>query len=262
MLVDWRFAEYDRTRYAALANDPVWAGVDVLVTAGTPLTHILRQAMPTIPIVTGVGDPAGSGFAISLDSPGFNITGLSWELREKARKQIGLLLEMVPTVRTLLILRSERYGDISELNACLVEVSGEHGLAAEIQTAESFAEIESALESFAGPLTCAAIIYANGAFQFDESSLARVAIRHGIAAIGDVRRAAEAGCLLSYGTRHADQARSFASFVDRILRGENPAQMAFELPDLSEFIVNRATAASLGLTLSPQLLHRADAAIG
>ena len=262
LLIEWRFAEYDRTQYAPLANDPVWAGVEVLVTAGTPLTHVLRQAMPSIPIVTGVGDPVGSGFAISLESPGFNITGLSWALREKARKQIGLLVEMVPTVRTLLVLRSERYGDIPELNACLEEVSAEHELTAVVRTAESFAEIESALESFAGPLTCAAFIYANGAFQFDELTMARVAIRHGITAIGDARRAAEAGCLMSYGTRHADQARSFASFVDQILRGKNPAQMAFELPDLSEFIVNRATAASLGLALSPALLHRADSVIG
>ncbi len=262
LLIEWRFAEYDRTQYAVLANDPVWAGADVLVTAGTPLTHILRQAMPTTPIITGVGDPVSSGFARSVECPGANITGLSWALREKARKQIGVLIEMAPTVRTLLVLRSERYGDISELNACLVGVAGEHGLAAEIRTAESFAGIESALESFAGEVTCAAIIYAHGAFQFDESAMARVAIRQGIAAIGDERRAAEAGCLMSYGTRHANQARSFASFVDRILRGENPAQMAFELPDQSEFIINRATAAALRLVLSPDLLHRADAVIG
>lgn len=262
LFVEWRFAELDRMQYAVLANDPVWLRVDVLVTGGTPLTHVLRQAMPTIPIVTGVGDPVGSGFAMSLERPGSNVTGLTWALREKARKQIGLLVEMVSTVRTLLVLRSQRYGDISELNALLVEVSGEHGLTTEIRTAESFAEIESALESFAGTLTCAALIYANGAFQFDESTMARVAIRHGIVAIGDARPAAEAGCLMSYGTHHASQARSFASFVNRILCGGNPAQMPFELPAHSEFIVNRATAAKLGLALSPDLLHRADGVIG
>ena len=262
LLIDWRFAEYDRARYAPLAGDPAWEGVDVLVTAGTPLTHALRQAMPSTPIVTGVGDPVGSGFATSLESPGLNITGLSWALREKARKQIGLLVEMVPTVRTLLILRSQRYGDIAELNACLEEVSGEHGLKAEVRTAESIAEIESALEDHAGPMTAAAIIHGHGAFQFDESALARAAIRHGIAAIGDERRAAEAGCLMSYGMRHADQARSFASLVDRVLRGESASRIPFELPELSEFIVNRATAASLGLALSSDLLHRADAVIG
>jgi putative ABC transport system substrate-binding protein len=169
---------------------------------------------------------------------------------------------MVPTVRALLVLRSQRYGDIPELNACLEETSGEHELIAEVRTAESLAEIESALESLAGLMTGAAIIDGHGAFQFDESTMARAAIRHGIAAIGDERRAAEAGCLMSYGTHHADQAQSFASLIDRVLRGENPAQMPFELPEHSEFIVNRATAASLGLALSPALLHRADAVIG
>ena len=262
LLIEWRFAEYDRTRYAPLAGDPAWADVDVLVTAGTPLTHALRKAMPSMPIVTGVGDPVGSGFATSLESPGLDITGLSWALREKARTQIGLLVEMVPTVRTLLILRSQRYGDIAELNTCLEEVSREHELAAVIRTVESVAEIERALESLAGPLTGAAIFYGHGAFQFDESTLARAAIRHGIAAIGDERRAAEAGCLMSYGMHHASQARSFASLVDRVLRGESPSRMPFELPGHAEFVVNRATAAALGLALSPDLLHRADAVIG
>lgn len=262
LLVEWRFAEYDRSRYALLANEPEWAGADVLVTAGTPLTHALRQARPSIPIVTGVGDPVGSGFAINLDSPGLNVTGLSWGLREKARRQVGLLVEMAPSVTTLLVLRSRRYGDISELNACLEEVAREHGLVAEVRTADSNAEIESVFGGCEGDLTCAAISYAHGAFQLDAATMARAAIRHGIVPIGDERSAAEAGCLMSYGMHHADQARSFASFVDRVLRGENPARMPFALPECLEFIVNRATAASLGLALAPELLHRADAVIG
>ena len=262
LLIEWRHAEYDRTRYAPLADDPAWAGVDVLATAGTPLTRALRLARPSIPIVTSVGDPVGSGFAISLESPGLNVTGLSLALREKARRQICLLVEMMPAVRTLLILRSQRYGDIPELNACLEDVSGEHGLAAEVRTADSLAEIESAFASFGGNMTCAAIFYAHGAFQSDEAMLVRAAIRHGIAAIGDERCAAEAGCLMSYGMHHADQARSFAALVDRVLRGESPAGIPFALPARAEFIVNRATAASLGLALSSDLLRRADAVIG
>ena len=203
--IEWQFAEYDCARYAPLADDPAWTGVDLLATAGTPLTHALRRAWPSIPIVTGVGDPVGSGFAISLETPGLNITGLSWALREKARKQLDLLIEMVPTVRTLLVLRSQRYGDISELNAVLEQVSRERGLTAEIRTAEALSEIESAFRDVGEPLTGGAIIYGHGAFQFDESTMARAAIRHGIAAIGDERRAAEAGCLFGYGTRHSQQ---------------------------------------------------------
>jgi putative ABC transport system substrate-binding protein len=262
LLIEWRFAEYDRTRYAPLAHDPAWAGVDVLVTGGTPLTHALSRAHPSVPLVTGVGDPVGSGFAKSVESPGFNITGLSWGLREKARKQIGLLIEIVPTVRTLLVLRSRQYGDIPELNACLEDVSTEHGLIAEIVTAESFGEIEAAFERRAGPLTSAAIIYGHGASQFDPSKVASAATGRRIATVGDERLDAEAGCLMTYSVRHASQARSLAAAVDRVLRGQSPARMPFALPDQSEFIVNRATADSLGLALSPDLLHSADAVIG
>ena len=262
LAIEWRFAEYDRTTYASLADDPAWAEADVLVTAGTPLTHALSRARPSKPIVTGVGDPVGSGFALSVERPGRNITGLSWGLREKARKQVGLLVEMVPTVRTLLVLRSRRYGDIPELNACLEEACAGNGLTAKILTAESFAEIEAVFESHGGQLACAAVVYGHGAFQFDSSTMAQAAIRHGIAAMGDERRDAEAGCLVSYGMRHAGQARAFAGIVDRVLRGERPAQMAFALPDQSELVVNRTTAASLGLVLSPDLLRRADTVIG
>ncbi len=219
------------------------------------------RATSSIPIVTGVGDPVGSGFAISLESPGRNITGLSWALREKARVQVGLLLEMAPAVTTLMVLRSQRYGDIAELNACLEGVASEHRLAFAVRTAESFDEIELALDELAGPATGSVVIYTRGAFQFDESTLAKAAIERGIVAFGDERRPVEAGCLMSYGVRHEDQERSFASALDRILRGESPAQIPFELPTKSEFIVNRRTATALGLTLPAELLRRAHAVI-
>jgi putative ABC transport system substrate-binding protein len=225
------------------------------------LTHALRRATQSIPIITSVGDPVGSGFAISLQIPGGNVTGLSKALREKAGRQVGLLVEVAPTFRTLLVLRSRRYGDIPELNACLEEAAAEHGRVVEVRTTESFAEVETALESVAGLGTGAAITYGHGASQFDESKLAKAAIRNGVVTIGDERAAAEAGLLMSYSMPHADPERCFASLIDRVLRGESAAKIPFELPAKSELIVNRATAAALGLALSPELLSRADAVI-
>ena len=261
LLIEWRFAEYNRERYDELANELASAEVAALATAGTPLTHILSRATSSIPIVTGVGDPVGSGFAISLERPGRNITGLSWALREKARAQVGLLLEMAPAVATLMVLRSQRYGDIPELNACLEGVASEHGLRFAARAAESFDEIEAALDELAGRTTSAVVIYTQGAFQFDDSALAKAAIERGVVAFGDERRAVEAGCLMSYGVRHQYQERSFASALDRILRGESPAVIPFELPTKAEFILNRSTAAALGLTLPAELLRRANAVI-
>lgn len=261
ILIEWRFAEFDRTLYAPLAADLVRVKVDALVAAGTPLTRALRQATRAVPIVTGVGDPVGSGFAKNLAKPGGNITGLSWSLREKARKQVRLLLEMVPTVQTLLILRSPRYGDISELNRCLGRVARESGTKAEVRTVESFAEVEAALGRFAGLMTGAACVYGHGSFQFDTSKLAETAIRHRVATVCDERFAVEAGCLMSYNLYHPDQAQRFASLIDQILRGASPAEIPFELPTKSEFVINRRTAGSLGLLIPPELLLRADAVI-
>ncbi len=261
LLIEWRFGEYDQTRYDRMAAELISAGADVLVTAGTPLTHALSRATQSIPIVTSVGDPVGSGFAVDLQSPGHNITGLSRALREKARAQIGLLVEMAPGVKTLMVPRSERYGGIPELDACLEGVAAECGMDFTVRTAESFAEVEFALGALAGPATAATFVYAHGAFQFDESTFASAAIRYGVVAAGDERRTVEAGCLMSYGLHHPDPEKSYASLVDRVLRGENPARIPFEMPTVPEIIVNRATAVALGLALAPELLQRADAVI-
>lgn len=130
-----------------------------------------------------------------------------------------------------------------------------------IITTESFAEIETAFESFPNRLTGAAIVYGHGAFQFDIGPLARAAARHGVVVMGDERSDAEAGCLMSYSTRHAGQARTFAAYVDRILRGEHPAAMAFALPENSELVINRATADLLGVALPAAFVQRADVVI-
>ena len=260
--IEWRFAQYDQTLYAPLAADLVRAGVDALLAAGTPLTRALQQATREVPIVTGVGDPVGSGFAKHLAKPGGNITGLSWSLREKARAQVGLLLELVPTVRRLLILRSSRYGDISELNRCLERVADESGTEVEIRTVESFDEVEAALKHLTGLMTGAAFIYGHGSFQFKPSKLAETAIRHRVATVCDERLAVEAGGLMSYNLHHSDQTQRFASLMDQVLRGVSPAEIPFELPTMSEFVINRRTAASLGLVIPPNVLLRADAVIG
>jgi putative ABC transport system substrate-binding protein len=260
--IEWRFAEYDQRLHAPLAADLVRMGVDAVLAAGTPLTRALQQATREIPIVTGVGDPVGSGFAKDLAKPGGNITGLSWSLREKAREQVRLLRELVPTVRRLLILRSLRYGDISELNSCLERVADESGMEVEVCTVESFDEVEVALKHLAGLMTDAAFTYAHGSFQFDASQLAEAAIRHRVATVCDERLAVEAGGLMSYTLHHADKTRRFASLIDQVLRGVNPAEIPFEPPTTSEFVINRRTAASLGLVIPPNVLLRADAVIG
>ena len=259
--IEWRFAEFDQALHVPLAAGLVRAGVDALLAAGTPLTRALQQATREIPIVTGVGDPVGSGFAKSLAKPGGNITGLSWSLREKAREQVRLLLELVPTVRRLLILRSSRYGDISELNRCLERVADEYGMELEIRTVESFDEVEAALKHLTGLMTGAAFIYGHGSFQFDTSKLAETAIRHRVATVCDERRAVEARCLMSYNLYHPDQTQRFASLIDQVLRGVSPAGIPFELPTKSESVINRRTAASLGLVIPPNVLLRADAVI-
>ena len=260
--VEWRFGEYDQTRYEPLAAALARSDVDALLTGGTPLTRALQRATSTVPIVTGVGDPTGSGFAESLFKPGGNITGLSWGLREKAQGQIALLREMAPTVHRMLILRSSRYGSLSELNELLAAVAAGFGIQTHAEATDSPDELETAFEQHAGHLSTAACIYGHGSFQIDTRRLAGSAIRHGIATVCDERALVMAGCLVGYTLHHEDQTRRFAALIDQVLRGVNPAEIPFELPTRVEFAINRQTAASLGLALTADMLQRADAVIG
>jgi putative tryptophan/tyrosine transport system substrate-binding protein len=252
--IEWRFAERDHERYAPLAHDLACAGMDALLVAGTPLTRALQDAAPTIPIITSVGDPVGSGFAKTLARPGGNVTGLSWALEDKARKQIELLREMAPTIQRLLILRSQRYGDISELNRCLEGVVRESGMAPEVLTIETLAQVDERFTHSGEPLTTAAFIYGHGSFQLDVAALAGIAVRCRVATVTDDRNNVEAGCLMSYTLRHRDQSRQQAGMLDKVLRGISPAEIAFELPTIPDLVINRTTAVALGIAIPRHLL--------
>ena len=258
IVIEWRLTDNDQARNAPLAMDLVNSGVDALLTQGTPRTRALQHATSTIPIVTGVGDPVGSGFAKTLAKPGGNITGLSYADTVIAQKQIELLREMAPAVRRVLIFRLRQYGNVSELNEPLVVAARQAGITSEVRAVSGFDEFEMGLNALRGSLTGAAFIPDDFRLEIDPSKVAEVAIRNRVATFCYERVYVENGSLMSYTLYHPDELQRISGMLDKVFRGIDPAGIPFELPSKSLLVLNRRAAAALGLAIPTEILLRAD----
>ena len=256
--VEWLFANGDAGRLQELAVQIASSGVDAVVTRGTPATRALRKATTSLPILTGVGDPIGSGFTKTYSNPDGNITGLSWATVETYQKQIQLLKEMVPTVsRLVIVLKRDRLPFAQELTGAINKAAREQGLAAETALVGNLAEVEAALVQARSHGANAAVILGLGT-NIPPKEVAAIALRQRLPTVCEYSTYVEAGCLMSYRLDWEHQTRRTAVQLDKLLRGMKPAQIPFELPTVSEFVINRTTASALGLNVSRALLVRAD----
>jgi putative ABC transport system substrate-binding protein len=259
--VQWRYANGDNGMLKTMAAQMVKSGVDAILTRGTPSTRILQQATTTVPISTGVGDPVGFGFAKTLSHPGGNITGLSWATVEASRKQIELLRAMAPRLSEILVvLPSDRLAFIKDLTSPIDAAARELGVAIRIAVAAGPVEARAALETTRPRGEVGAFLSFAGTF-FAPKAMAELAIAAGLPTMFDERGYVDAGGLASYRFDWDNQSQRSAAQLDKIFRGDKPAQIPFELPTRSEFVLNLTTAKALGLTIPNALLQRADAVV-
>jgi len=261
--VEWRYAEGDATRLPPLAAELLRAGVDAVLTRGTPATQALQQATRTVPIVTGVGDPIGSGFARSYASPGGNITGVSWAVVEQQRKQIELLRELLPRLaRLTVVLPANREAYAPQMTAAVQALARELGIVVKIAPVAGMEDLPRALrpDQGSGPGVSAALVFAFG-HSIAPKDIAEAALRQRMPTVFEYPFYVEAGGLMSYRFHWDNQTRSTAVQLDKVFRRVLPAQIPFELPTRSEFVLNARTARALGLTIPPALRARADEVI-
>ena len=261
--VTWRFADDDAARLPELAAAMARSGVDAVLTRGTPATLALQQATKTIPILTGVGDPVGAGFADSLARPGGNVTGLSYAVVETSRKRLELLREIVPGLSRLAIaLPASRQGFVRELTQALEVAAREFAITPQRVLIGTLDELSSALRRLtgAGRETVAAFVAGLGA-EIEPTDVAKVALRARVPTMFEYRFYVEAGGLMSYRLNWENQTQRTAAQIDKVFRGASPAQIPFEFPTRSEFIINARTARALGLTIPQALVVRADEVI-
>jgi putative tryptophan/tyrosine transport system substrate-binding protein len=259
--IDTRWATADDIhRHAA---ELVALAPDVLVAAsGTATVAPLLQATRTVPIVfVVVIDPVGAGFVASLAQPGGNATGFTVYEYSMSGKWLELLKEMAPSVTRAAVLRDPAVASgIGQFGAVQI-VGPSFGVAVSPVDVRDAGEIERAVTAFARGSNGGLIVTAGGPATSHRHPIIALAARHRLPAVYPTRYYVTAGGLISYGPDLIDQFRRAAGYVDRILKGEKPADLPVQAPTKFELVINLKVAKALGLEVPPTVLARADEVI-
>jgi putative ABC transport system substrate-binding protein len=240
---------------AALAPDVILAG-------GASPTGPLLEATRTVPIVFTLGnDPVGSGYVDSLARPGGNVTGfMSYEF-SIAGKWLELLKEIAPNVMRVAVLRDASQAFAMSLFAAMQAVAPSLGVEVIPVNMRNAGDIEQSVETFARSPNGGLIPASSAAAVRHRELILTLAARHKLPAIYWARFFITAGGLMSYGPDLVDQFRQAAGYVDRILKGEKPADLPVQAPTKYELVINLKTAKALGIDVPPSVLARADEVI-
>ena len=255
--IEYRWSEGRPERYAEIAAEFVRLKVDIIVTVGSAVP-IVKQATSTIPIVFAVAiDPVGSGLVASLAKPGGNVTGLSIQANELAGKRLELLREVLPQLRRLaIIFNADNTQPVLEMGETQAEARrlGLEVTPLAIRRAEDITPAFQALKTRADALYVAVdqLIVAN------RMPIVTSALGERLPTIFSTSDFARDGALMSYGPNYSDLFRHSADYVDKILRGSKPGDIPVEQPTKFELVINLTTAKTLGLTIPPTLIARAD----
>ena len=235
---------------------------DVIMTIGGTATGFLLQATRTVPIVfTIVPDPVGSGFIDSLSRPGGNATGFLQFEYSFGGKWVELLKEIGPEVVRAAVLRDAGLPAGVGQFAVIQSVAPSLGIEVRPVNVRDAAEIERDVSAFARATKSGLIVASSTSALINRDLIVALAFRHKLPAVYAQREFVAAGGLLSYSADFSAQFRSAASYVDRILKGERPADLAVQGPTKYQLVINLKTAKAFGLNLPPALLVRADEVI-
>jgi putative tryptophan/tyrosine transport system substrate-binding protein len=261
--IAFRWAEGRYDSLPVLAADLVDLRVAVLFAAGgTPSALAAKAATSTIPVVfSAVNDPVQSGLVASLNRPGGNVTGMSVFNAVLAAKRIEFLKELMPTAGVIVYLVNLSHPiAVSESKEALAAASA-LGIELHVLNASTEHELDAAFAIAANLRAQGLVIAGDPFFDSQRDRLVALSARHAVAACYAWREYVVAGGLMSYGTSLIDSYRRAGIYAGRVLKGEKPADLPVMQPTKFEFVINLKTAKSLGLTVPPTLLARADEVI-
>lgn len=261
--IEYRWAGNDMTRLRPLADELVALKVDVIVTATTAGVRAAMEATRTIPIVmAAAADPVGAGLVASLGRPGGNVTGVSLQTTDMARKRLQLALELVPGAKRIGLLAekvvSPAHGTTATLVAetrAAVEAAGLQLTSIEVASA---AGLPAAFADFGRAKAQVAIVQVSPLFLQHAARVVELAAKERLPAIYEARNFVDAGGLVSYGPDLLTTYRRAAAYVDRILKGAKPGDLPVEQPDKFALVVNLRAAQGIGFTVPQSLQVRAD----
>ena len=260
--MEWRWADGKADRYPALATELVQLKVDLIVTSSTPATLAAKQATSSIPIVMlNSAYPDKIGLVESLARPGGNITGFSNVAPELIGKRLQLLKEMLPKAsRVALMWNPANPIEQIGFRDCMAAAAA---VGVEIRSIEVRApdEYPAAFAAVTASRADALHAFGNPVNSRNAQLIVDFALRNRLPSSFEERSFVVAGGLFSYGSSFIDTYRRAATYVDKILKGANPAELPIQQPTKFELVINLKTAKALGLTIPGSVLLRADETI-
>jgi len=259
---DTRWAAADADRIRSHAAELVALAPDVILTSGNAGVAPLLQVSRTVPIVFAiVPDPVGAGFVDSLARPGGNATGFIAYEYSLGAKWLELLKQIAPSITRAAVLRDAALASGPGQFAAIQSVAPSLGVELTPINVRDPGEIERAVTTFARSANGGLITTGSAATGLHRDLIIALAARHRLPAVYIERFFVTAGGLISYGPDFVDQFRRAAGYVDRVLKGEKPADLPVQAPTRYELAINLKTAKALGLDVPPTLLARADEVI-
>jgi ABC-type uncharacterized transport system substrate-binding protein len=260
--VDYRWGGGDADRIRKYAAELVALAPDVILSTGGVATERVLQATRTVPIVfVSVPDPVGSGFVDNLSRPGGNATGFTVFEYSLGGKWLELLKELAPRVTRVAVLRDSAITAGIGQFVAIQSVASSLGVELSPVNVSDATEIERAVSAFARSSNGGLIVTASALARVHINLIVMLAARHKLPAVYWDRAPVADGGLISYGADLTDQFRLAAGYVDRILKGEKPADLPVQASTKYELVINLKTAKALGLTVPQSLLARADEVI-
>jgi putative ABC transport system substrate-binding protein len=258
--VEAYFTGGNREMTQDVARRLVQEPVDVLLAVATPAIHIVNAATHTIPIVMLTANALATGLVSSLSRPGGNLTGVSLLMTDLAGKRLELLREIQPSLHAITFLGSSRDPNTATFVRETQTAADQLGVVLSVRLVDGPASIDQAIFDTMKRDGSEAVIV-QPIFAGYHDNIITMAMKSRLPVISDWAFFAEAGALLTYGANEADLMRRTAYYVDRILKGANPADLPIEQPTNFEMVINLKTAKALGLDVPATLLATADRVI-
>ena len=262
---EYRAADNQEDRLAALAGDLVQRKVSVIVAPAGPPIVAAKAATTSIPIIFfTVFDPVASGFVASLNRPGGNATGITVLNTEVLAKRLELLRDLIPKAKSIAFLHGSTnlvsgYDRIGKDMQSAADALGVRLLFVEANRPDDF---EGAFATIVSAQADALLVSADAFMFSNQAALVELAARHKIPAVYPIREFAARGGLASYGTDYSEAYRQVGDYISRVLmNGEKPENLPVQQVTKRQLVINTKTAKALGLTIPPMLLARADEAI-
>ena len=261
--IEYRWGAGDLDRFRTYAAELVALSPDVVLASAGSIVGAFQQTSRTIPIVfVTTIDPVGGGWVESLSRPGTNATGFASHEFSMSGKRLELLKELAPGVKRVAVVRDPSVPAGSGGLAAIQTVAPSLGVELTPVGVRDAGEIERAITAFArGSNSGLIMVGPISSVQRHRDLIIALAARHKLPAVYYERAFVAAGGLISYGSNFVDQYRQAAQYVDRILKGEKPADLPVQAPTKYELVINLKTAKALGLEVPPMLLARADEVI-